>query len=345
MLSLPLLISLASSSIPTLVASPEQVRQGIERSLPALVKGAEDWKKGNNQVGVDHGRPVLVPGKQAACASCHHVPMTTWCLIEAKKRGFKVDDDVVAEFGAWSVAPYLKDPALQPFNQDKFNGAKTSLNTIYLAAFLFAAPKLDEQGTEALKKIAAHLMAKQEKDGSWSSGRTGYEPPIGDNTEVLTMQALLALATVGQRGLAPEGWKEIRDRALAWLQKNKPGEANQALFLRTQVAQSFGKPDDVPPLLQQILKQQNADGGWSQVKDRPSDALATGQSLYLLATAGNDVQGAEIQRGQAFLLRTQLKDGSWWVPSRDKGRKGVAISHYGSGWATLGLLQTSKSAK
>ncbi len=52
-----------------------------------------------------------------------------------------------------------------------------------------------------------------------------------------------------------------------------------------------------------------------------------------------------IQRGQAFLMRTQSKDGSWWVPSRDKGRKGLAISHYGSGWATLGLISTLKNAK
>jgi hypothetical protein len=52
-----------------------------------------------------------------------------------------------------------------------------------------------------------------------------------------------------------------------------------------------------------------------------------------------------IQGGQYFLIGTQLKDGSWWVPSRDKGRKGVAISHYGSGWATLGLIRTLKNAR
>jgi squalene cyclase len=210
---------------------------------------------------------------------------------------------------------------------------------------LFAAKTPDKQATEALTKFAAHLMAKQETDGSWKSGRTGYEPPIGDTSEILTMQALLVLSSAEQRGLAGDGWSDARDRALAWLRKNKPGDSNQALTLQTQIAQRFGKPEDMLPLVKELLGQQNADGGWSQLKDRPSDALATGQTLYVLALTGADAQQPAIQLGQAFLTRTQLKDGSWWVPSRDKGRKGLAISHYGSGWATLGLIVTLKNAK
>jgi hypothetical protein len=323
--------------------SPKQLHEAVERSLVFLEKSAAAWKNGNNQVGMDHGRPVLVKGTQAACASCHHVPMTVWCMTEAKDHGFKVDDKTVDEFRSWSLKPYLKHPDLLPFAQDKNGDSKTSLNTIYLSASLFAAKAPDEQATEALKKFAAHLMAKQEVDGSWKSGRTGYEPPIGDTSDALTMQALLVLSAAEQRGLAGKGWADSRDRALAWLRQNKPGDRNQALTLQTQIAQRFGKPEDVTPLVKQLLEQQNADGGWRQLKDRPSDALATGQTLYVLALTGTDVRNPAIQRGQGFLTRTQLKDGSWWVPSRDKGRKGVAISHYGSGWATLGLIRTLPS--
>jgi hypothetical protein len=195
---LPLIgaIALLASNPP---ASPQvpvgagQVRQAVERSLVSLEKGAADWMNGNNQVGVDQGRPVLVKGPQKACASCHHVPMTVWCMTEAENYGFKVNKESLDEFRHWSLTAYLKHPDLQPFAQDKFGGAKTSLNTIYLSVSLFAAEKLDEQATEALKQFAAHLMAKQEADGSWKSGRTGYEPPIGDDSEVLTMQALLGV--------------------------------------------------------------------------------------------------------------------------------------------------------
>jgi hypothetical protein len=153
------------------------------------------------------------------------------------------------------------------------------------------------------------------------------------------------LASIEQRGLAPEGCSKTRDRARGWLEKNKPGDSNQGLTLRTEITQRFGKPQDVAPLVEQLLKQQKADGGWSQLKDRRSDALATGQSLYTLALTGVDGRQPAIQRGQAFLTRTQRDDGSWWVPSRDKGRKGLAISHYGSRWATLGLIPTLNNAK
>ncbi len=344
---LPTILTLAIADGPAGDAPParEQLHQAVERSLVFLEKSAADWMHGNNQVGMDQGRPVLVKGPQAACASCHHVPMTVWCMTEARNHGFKVNEKSLDEFRHWSLTPYLKHPDLQPFAQDKFGGAKTSLNTIYLSESLFAAKEPDEQATAALKRFAAHLLSKQEADGSWKSGRTGYEPPIGDTSEVLTMQAVLVLSAAQQRGLAGDGWADSRDRALAWLRKNKPGDSNQALTLQTQLAQRFGKSEDVPPLVKELVGQQHTDGGWSQLKDRPSDALATGQTLYVLALTGADAQAPAIQRGQAFLTRTQLKDGSWWVPSRDKGRKGLAISHYGSGWATLGLIRTLKSAK
>ena len=91
--------------------------------------------------------------------------------------------------------------------------------------------------------------------------------------------------------------------------------------------------------MKQLLGKQNADGGWSQVKELPSDAMATGRPLYVLALVGAEA-GQPIQRAQGFLVRTQTRDGSWWVPSRDKGRKSLASSYYGSGWATLGLIRT-----
>jgi len=34
-----------------------------------------------------------------------------------------------------------------------------------------------------------------------------------------------------------------------------------------------------------VLKRQNADGGWSPLKDLPSDAYATGQALWVLSFA------------------------------------------------------------
>ena len=196
-----------------------------------------------------------------------------------------------------------------------------------------------------MQKFSAHLMAKQEKDGSWKSGRTGYEPPIGDSGEVLTMQAVLVLSAAAQKKLAREGWPESRDRGWPGCGRTNSATAISRPFFKSKSRSPSASRLKYMSLVKQLLKTQNADGSWSQLEDRPGDALATGQTLYRLTSTGTDPENPQIQRGQDFLMRTQSKDGSWWVPSRDKGRKGLAISHCGSGWATLGLISTLKNAK
>ncbi len=148
-------LAIAGGPAPAADRSPsrEAIQQAIERSLLFLEKSAGDWKNGNNQVGADHGRPILVKGTQAACASCHHVPMTVWCMTEAKNHGFAVNDKTLDEFRHWSLTPYLKNPDLQPFAQDKFNGAKTSLNTIYLFCPFVCRPVSGRTGDRGIAEI------------------------------------------------------------------------------------------------------------------------------------------------------------------------------------------------
>src|SRR5262249_40667224 len=56
---------------------------------------------------------------------------------------------------------------------------------------------------------------------------------------------------------------------------------------------------------------------WSQFNGRASDAYATGLVLYALRTAaGLPPEHPAYQRGVRFLLKTQLPDGSWQVPTR-----------------------------
>jgi hypothetical protein len=71
-----------------------------------------------------------------------------------------------------------------------------------------------------------------------------------------------------------------------------------------------------------------------------SDAMATGQTLYVLGAAGVSPNGAAIGRAWAFLVKTQQKDGSWVVKSRAPNGTPRIISHYSSGWAALGLIRT-----
>jgi squalene cyclase len=67
----------------------------------------------------------------------------------------------------------------------------------------------------------------------------------------------------------------------------------------------------------ELLADQLPDGGWAQRAGFPSDAYATGQTMYALQLAGAvRVQDKAYLKGVSYLRRTQLEDGSWHVRSR-----------------------------
>jgi N-acyl-D-amino-acid deacylase len=122
-------------------------------------------------------------------------------------------------------------------------------------------------------------------------------------------------------------------------------------------------------LIQKILASQRLDGGWSQTPEMPSDAYATGQTLYALTRAGVkpnpprprafgcsfmvmpeggfaafSVDGEALGRATFFLQRAQSVDGSWPVTSRPAPPSNKPagdlrpITHAATAWAVLGLL-------
>ena len=66
--------------------------------------------------------------------------------------------------------------------------------------------------------------------------------------------------------------------------------------------------------LRSCCASQRKDGGWSQTEALESDAYATGSALVVLHRAGGlATADPAYQRGIAFLLKSQLADGSWLV--------------------------------
>ena len=99
--------------------------------------------------------------------------------------------------------------------------------------------------------------------------------------------------------------------------------------------------------MKRIVSLQNADGGWSQTKEMPSDAYSTGQILYTLAEAGFPLTDPAIAKAQAFLVKSQDSGGSWGMTSRPGGPGGKSaknlnpISYTGTAWAVMGLMRTT----
>ena len=97
-----------------------------------------------------------------------------------------------------------------------------------------------------------------------------------------------------------------------------------------------------------LAADQRPDGGWAQLTTLPSDAYATGQTLYALHTSGH-LSRESLVRAMRYLLDTQLVDGTWHVRSRafplqlryfDTGfphGRDQWISAAGTSWACIGL--------
>src|SRR5205823_11276169 len=103
-----------------------------------------------------------------------------------------------------------------------------------------------------------------------------------------------------------------REKTAAWLSKSQPTDSTQAAALRLLLDVHARKDAaQVQAGIDQLLKRQNADGGWSQIKELASDGYATGQALYALSFAGVKNDRPALQRAVAFLVSTQWDDGSW----------------------------------
>lgn len=302
---------------------PRKPEAAIERGLVFLERDAAKWRK-------DRG-----------CATCHHGTMTVWALNEAKAQGYAVGAEVLAEMAQWAKERFV--PSTNGPQTPQPGLASTPL--LYLGAMAQNLPVLSR---DEINRIAVHLAARQGEDGTWElpPPKNG-PPPTWESRETIALLALLAWEPY-----VPHDAKEAaaarlsRDKATAWLNKNKSTDTTQALTLRLLLDARRGTPEkQLQPGIEGLLKRQNADGGWRQIDDLPSDAYATGQALYALSFAGVKSDRREIQRAVAFLTATQRDDGSW--PMTSRGHPGVKpftnpvpITYFGSAWATLGLVRS-----
>jgi hypothetical protein len=101
--------------------------------------------------------------------------------------------------------------------------------------------------------------------------------------------------------------------------KARPQTTDDRVFQLLGLAWAGVKPDNeiIKRGVRELLSEQRADGGWSQLAALASDAYATGQALVALRQAGDlSATDPAYKRGIEFLLKTQLEDGSWYVRSR-----------------------------
>jgi hypothetical protein len=335
-LSLPLLLMVfagpaAPERPPEEETTGPQLGQVVQRSTEFLEKEGAAWMK------------------KQQCPSCHHIPVMVWALGEARSRGYRVNEKLLGEVTSWALAAENRGQVFPDLPLDKKRTEADYLGPLLMALGVGAIKDRDAATEKARQRLVAHAVSQQGKDGWWHAN-SGGRPPVHASRDVQTSWLLLALSDPAEAKDTKGPWKAQREAAARWLSRNPAADSHQALAMRLLVNQRLGKPaNDLKPLLKSLLGQQNEDGGWSQLKQKKSDAFATGLSLYVLS--GQKAEGVDtaVRRAQAFLRKTQQSDGSWPMASRAAEPSGPGpardlrpIRYFGTAWATIGLVRSSQ---
>jgi hypothetical protein len=148
-------------------------------------------------------------------------------------------------------------------------------------------------------------------DGGWHL--PGYSrSPIQDSDFSRTAMALRALKTYGPPGRSDE-IKQRMEHGKQWLMHAEPVIVEDLDMRLVGVAAAGASAAELRRLAEPILTQQRSDGGWAQRQGYPTDAYATGMTIWALNEAG--VMRPD-PKAVKFLLATQKEDGSWHVASR-----------------------------
>ncbi len=302
------------------------VRVGIEKALPVLWNGVEGHSA------------------KKACFTCHNHAVPLLAVTTADRHGFPADPKKLAEQTA--------------FISEHFDGMKDRLekgtgpgpgpvgggvdNTGYA---LFALAQLGVKPNATTTAVARYTLGT---DGGAHWPSRGNRPPSEASGITTTALAVCGLSAYPPDGGTAATAKRVK-AAREWLFQAKPADTEDRVFRLLGLHASGATADDIVTAAKDLLTTQEKDGGWAQTERRFSDAYATGSALYALHTAGGlKATDPAYTRGLAFLLGTQLADGTWHVRTRSRPvqtyfesgfphGKDQFLSCAATGWATTAL--------
>ncbi len=266
-----------------------QVRSSVAKALPLIQASLKEYPRHRD------------------CFSCHHQAVPSFALTVARDRGLSIDAESLD--AALDVTLADLEGAFESYRKgDGQGGGATRAGYALWTLELLGHPP--DETTEA---VAGFLLARDRDLGYWrpSSNR----PPTEASPFTTTLVALRGIRAFGPKNEESEKRLEL---AGSWVRRSEPQDHEERVF-RLLALHLLRAEDEVRSATDALLATQNADGGWSQLPGRPSDAYATGSALVALHTAGGlATTDPAYRRGLSFLIADQLEDGSWHVASRSK---------------------------
>lgn len=246
--------------------------------------------------------------RESGCVGCHHQHLISRAEAAARDAGLRLDEALYQSTRAATNAVLrgAQNPSLAllppPGDQDS------------VSAFLETLLTNGDRGP--LTESMAHFMAmRQQPDGSWKRGGLSRSPL--EETDVLLTAAAVRLLKQAAWPARQAEFEQRIARARAWLLQAKPKLNIDRADRLDGLAAAGAAAADLRSAANELLKEQRPDGGWNSSPYLDTDAYGTARVLHALVHSGGlKVQDPACQRAAAYLLRTQLDDGSWYVRSR-----------------------------
>jgi hypothetical protein len=280
-------------------------------SLAALAAGAEEraiaWL----------AREVPSWPEQNHCFSCHNNGDAARALFTAQRLGYKVSDEVLASTLGWLRRPSQWDslPGDPAFSDKR-------LARIQFAAALAEAVESGLIRDRApLAEAIESLLAIQHANGSWPlDGGDVLGAPVTYGIPLATAMALRALG-------------RDNPRAIQYLRSVRPASTPAAAAVVLAVGSRR------PEAVDFLLRAQGSSGGWGPYPASPPEPFDTAVAMLALARLRErpDIP-PRLERGRAWLVRTQLPEGHWAETTRPPGGQSYSQRVSTTAWALLALL-------
>ncbi|HUY34046.1 MAG TPA: prenyltransferase/squalene oxidase repeat-containing protein [Pirellulales bacterium] len=286
-----LLSCAACADEPVQAIEAGRIVEALKRALPIVETAAESYPY------------------HRECFSCHHQTLPMLAMVAAQRRGLETNGKLLAEQAEFTHKSFRE--STDGLQKGEGIGGRAMTVGYGLWALRLAERKPDE----TTAAMVMYLLKTQKAEGHWE--RQMSRPPLEDSNVTCTV-----LAAHGMRRHAAETQRAEVDAAVSkakdWLAQAKVESQEDQVARLWGIDLLGGDEMERKAARETVLASQRDDGGWGQLKELPSDAYATGQTLYILQATGLAPDEPAYRRGAEFLLRTQCEDGSWFVKTRSK---------------------------
>ena len=333
------------------------------------------------------GWPVASRDHETFCISCHTaVPYALARPALRKVLGEetpsvnerKLLDNVIKRVRLWKEVGPFYDSAGYDHKADESRGTEAVLNALVLASYDAQNGKLSDDARAAFDNMWALQLTTGDKKGSWSWLQFGLQPWEARDSQYYGA-AIAAVAV----GTAPESYRlapKIQQNLKLLREYLEREYATQPTINRVMLLWASAKlPEVVEPrqrraIIDEVLRQQQKDGGWAlsplawswrswsppsllracirpwirhdgTLQDLKSDGYATSLITFVLQEAGIRSDNVQVKLGLAWLVRNQDGTQGLW-PSYSLNRRRTPSSNIGrfmsdaaTAYATLALSE------